>query len=77
MPKSLTINITAKSVALLLAAYALFWLIANFSSILVILFVAILLAVAITPLVTRLEELRMHRAAAGSTSLTCRSICGT
>src|SRR4029453_14727140 len=61
MPQSISIHITAKSVALLLAAVALVWLIANFSSILVILFVAILLAVAITPLVGRLEELRVPR----------------
>jgi len=64
MPQSISIHITAKSVALLLAAAALVWLIANFSSILVILFVAILLAVAITPLVDRLEELRIPRTAA-------------
>jgi predicted PurR-regulated permease PerM len=64
MPQSISIHITAKSVALLLAAVALVWLIANFSSILVILFVAILLAVAITPLVGRLEELRIPRTAA-------------
>ncbi len=61
MPQSISIHITAKSVALLLAAVALVWLVANFSSILVILFVAILLAVAITPLVDRLEELRIPR----------------
>jgi predicted PurR-regulated permease PerM len=61
MPQTISIHITAKSVALLLAAAALVWLIANFSGILVILFVAILLAVAITPLVGRLEELRVPR----------------
>ena len=61
MPQIISIHITAKSVALLLAAAALVWLIANFSGILVILFVAILLAVAITPLVGRLEELRVPR----------------
>jgi predicted PurR-regulated permease PerM len=61
MPQSISIHITAKSVALLLAAAALVWLIANFSGILVILFVAILLAVAITPLVGRLQELRVPR----------------
>src|SRR5690349_10043497 len=61
MPQSISIYITAKSIVLLLAAAALVWIIANFSGILVILFVAILLAVAITPLVTRLEELRIPR----------------
>ena len=64
MPQSIAIYITAKSIALLLAVAALVWIIANFSGILVILFVAILLAVAITPLVTRLEELRIPRAIA-------------
>ncbi len=64
MPESITVQITAKGVALLLAALALVWLIANFSSILVILFVAILLAVAITPLVTRLEQAGFRRTAA-------------
>ena len=64
MPQSIIVHVTAKSVALLLAAAALVWLIANFSGILVILFVAILLAVAITPLVGRLEELRIPRTVA-------------
>ena len=64
MPESITVQITAKGVALLLAALALVWLIANFSGILVILFVAILLAVAITPLVTRLERAGFRRSAA-------------
>lgn len=64
MPQSISITITAKSVALMLAAAALLWLIANFSSILLILFIAVLLAVAITPAVRWLEGQRVPRAAA-------------
>jgi predicted PurR-regulated permease PerM len=61
MPKSISIYITGKSVVLLLLAAALVWLLMNFSSILLILFIAILLAVAITPLVERLESARIPR----------------
>ncbi|HRC77736.1 MAG TPA: AI-2E family transporter, partial [Kouleothrix sp.] len=64
MPQSISVSITAKGVALLLAALALVWLIANFSSILLILFVAILLAVAITPAVAWLSAQRVPRAVA-------------
>src|SRR5262245_39112712 len=59
--RNITIHITAKSIALLLAAAALVWLIANFSSILLMLFLAILLAVAITPLVNVFEQRRIPR----------------
>jgi predicted PurR-regulated permease PerM len=55
------INITGKSIAWLLAAAGLIWLAMNFSSILLMLFIAILLAVAITPLVERLEQQRLPR----------------
>src|SRR5690348_2685795 len=61
MPKTLIINITGKSIAWLLAAAGLIWLAMNFSSILLMLFIAILLAVAITPLVERLERRRLPR----------------
>jgi predicted PurR-regulated permease PerM len=61
MPKNVTINITGKSVVWLLVAGALVWLVMNFSSILLILFIAILLAVAITPLVQRLELVNIPR----------------
>jgi predicted PurR-regulated permease PerM len=64
MPQNIIIQITAKSIVLLLAAALVVWTIINFSSILLILFIAILLAVAITPLVERLEKLRMPRWAA-------------
>ena len=64
MPQNVTIQITMKSIALLLAAAALIWLFTNFSSILLVLFLAILLAVAITPLITRLERRRVPRAIA-------------
>jgi predicted PurR-regulated permease PerM len=61
MPEYISIYITGKSIALLLLAAALIWLLMNFSSLLLILFVAILLAVAITPLVGRLEAGRVPR----------------
>lgn len=61
MPQQLHIHVTAKSVGLLLAAAALVWLIANFSGVLLILFIAILLAVAISPLVAWLEARRVPR----------------
>jgi predicted PurR-regulated permease PerM len=64
MPQNIVIQITVKSIVLLLAAALVVWTIINFSSILLILFIAILLAVAITPLVERLEKLRMPRWAA-------------
>ena len=61
MPKNITINITGKSIVWVLLAGALVWLLINFSSILLILFIAILLAVAITPLVERLETIHVPR----------------
>ena len=61
MPQHISIHITGKSVALILLAVALIWLLFNFSSILLILFIAILLAVAITPLVERLEQQHIPR----------------
>jgi len=61
MPKNIAINITGKSIIWLLVAGVLVWLLMNFSSILLILFIAILLAVAITPLVTRLAAIHVPR----------------
>ena len=54
MPKIMVINITRRSIAWLLVAMVLLWLLMNFSSIILLLFIAILLAVAITPLVEQL-----------------------
>ncbi len=62
MPKSISITVTARGVALLLAAAALVWLVFNLSSILLVLFIAILLAVAITPAVSWFERERVPRA---------------
>jgi predicted PurR-regulated permease PerM len=56
MPRIVNIHITAKSIVLLLAAAAVIWLLVAFNQVLLILFLAILLAVAITPLVGRLER---------------------
>lgn len=64
MPQNITIQITAKSIGLLLAAAALIWVFTTFSSILLVLFLAILLAVAITPLIARMERHRVPRAVA-------------
>src|SRR5690242_15900115 len=64
MPQRISIYISVKGVLLLLAAVALIWLIINFSSILLMLFLASLLAVAITPLVERLVAWRIPRALA-------------
>lgn len=61
MPQQIHLHITARGIGMLLAAAALVWLIASFSGILLILFVAILLAVAISPLVDRLEKRRLPR----------------
>lgn len=54
MQRNISIQFTARSAAILLTAAALVWLVAHFSTLLFILFLAILLAVAITPLVERL-----------------------
>jgi len=59
--RTINIRITGRSVALLLGAAALVWLVAGFSKILFILFLAILLAVGIDPLVDRLERWRLPR----------------
>lgn len=64
MPQKLTITITAKSILLILACVGVIWLIATFSELLFMLFLASLLAVAITPLVGRLEARRVPRVVA-------------
>jgi predicted PurR-regulated permease PerM len=56
MPQTIVLQITVKGIVLLLAALVVIWLLTNFSTILFILFLAILLAVAITPPVERMEE---------------------
>src|SRR6202008_4042005 len=61
MPKNISIYITGKSIAILLLTSALIWLLVHFSDIFIIIFVAVLLAVAITPLVERLEQRRVPR----------------
>jgi predicted PurR-regulated permease PerM len=59
--RNYTIRITGRAVAYLLAAAALVWLVIGFSEILFILFLAILLAIGIDPLVDRLERWRVPR----------------
>jgi predicted PurR-regulated permease PerM len=62
--RNYTIRITGRSVAYLLAAAVLVWLVTAFSEILFILFLAILLAVGIDPLVDRMERWRIPRSVA-------------
>lgn len=62
MVRNITINITAKSIALALVACALVWMLVVFDKILFILFLAVLLAIAIDPLVDHLERWRLPRA---------------
>ena len=64
MPQIINIQITTKSVLLILGVLATLWLLVSFDTILLILFIAILLAVAIDPLVDRLEDRHVPRAAA-------------
>ena len=59
--RNYTIRITGRSVAYLLAAAALVWLVVGFGEILFILFLAILLAVGIDPLVDRMERWKLPR----------------
>lgn len=60
--RTVNIRITGRSIALLLGALALVWLVVGFSKILFILFLSILLAVGIDPLVDRLERRKLPRA---------------
>jgi predicted PurR-regulated permease PerM len=62
--RNYTIRITGRSVAYLLGAAALVWLVTAFSEILFILFLAILLAVGIDPLVDRMERWKIPRSVA-------------
>lgn len=61
MPRIINLQISVKGIILLLATAAVVWMALNFSSIMFLLFIAILLAVAITPLVNRLEKRRVPR----------------
>ncbi|HSU14284.1 AI-2E family transporter [Longimicrobium sp.] len=63
-PRVIQINITGRAIAMLLAALALVWLVVGFSKILFILFLAILLAVGIDPLVDRMERWKLPRSLA-------------
>ena len=60
--RNVTIRITGRAVATLLAAAALVWLVTGFNKVLFILFLAMLLAVGIDPLVDRMERRRVPRA---------------
>lgn len=55
MVRNITIQFSVRSAIILLVAAAAVWLAVNFNSLLIILFIAILLAVAITPLVNRMD----------------------
>jgi predicted PurR-regulated permease PerM len=62
--RNYTIRITGRAIAYLLAAAALVWLVVGFGEILFILFLAILLAVGIDPLVDRMERWKLPRSLA-------------
>jgi predicted PurR-regulated permease PerM len=62
--RNYTIRINGRAVACLLGAAALVWMVAAFSEILFILFLAILLAVGIDPLVDRMERWKVPRSVA-------------
>src|SRR5690349_1835897 len=61
MVQNISINITFKSVLIVLGVIALVWALSTFSSIMFLLFIAILLAVAISPLLNRFEAQRVPR----------------
>jgi len=61
IPRTVNVRITGRAIVMLLAALALVWLVIGFSKILFILFLAILLAVGIDPLVDRLERWKLPR----------------
>ena len=63
MPRIIHIHVGVRSIVLLLVAAGAVWMLTHFSSLLLILFLSILLAVGITPLVERLAA-RMPRALA-------------
>jgi predicted PurR-regulated permease PerM len=60
--RNYTIHITGRAVSLLLGVAAAVWLVTGFNKILFILFLAILLAVGIDPLVDRMERRKVPRA---------------
>ena len=62
--RNYTIRITGRAIVYLLAAATLVWMLFAFSEILFILFLAILLAVGIDPLVDRMERWRVPRSVA-------------
>ncbi|HVG44484.1 MAG TPA: AI-2E family transporter [Longimicrobium sp.] len=62
--RNYTIRITGQAVVYLLAAATLVWMVFAFSEILFILFLAILLAIGIDPLVDRMERWRIPRSVA-------------
>src|SRR4051812_21647594 len=62
--RAITIRITGRAIAMLLSALAFVWLIVAFDKILFILFLAILLAIGIDPLVDRMERRRVPRSLA-------------
>jgi predicted PurR-regulated permease PerM len=62
--RNYTVRITGRAAAYLIAAAVLAWLVIGFSEILFILFLAILLAIGIDPLVDRMERWRLPRSAA-------------
>ena len=59
--RNYTVRINGRAVAYLLGAAALVWLVVGFGEILFILFLAILLAVGIDPLVDRMERWKLPR----------------
>jgi predicted PurR-regulated permease PerM len=64
MPQVVNIQITVRGIVLVLATLATLWLVVAFDKILLTLFLAILLAIAIEPLVDRLATWRLPRALA-------------
>lgn len=61
MPHTVTINISARGIALLLAAVAAVWLLVTFDQLVLVLFISTVLAVALDPTVDRLERRRVPR----------------
>ncbi len=64
MPNNITIQFSVKSVLLILLTAAAIWLLVVFDKLLLILFIAMLLAIAIDPVVDRLERRKVPRAGA-------------
>lgn len=64
MPQIVNLQITVKGILLVLLTLLSLWLLVAFDKILLILFLAILLAIAINPIVDRMEERKVPRALA-------------